>query len=204
MPLADFQAALGSLIASATTSNALQFNGLKLSSNEAEWLQSLSDTPGFQVTCAIQRWWRETRLRDLARLTIAALGKDSAARIIAIYLQRHACTSLFFLPETLAFLRFVADHTDHPHLSAIAQFESALLLAKEEALHSTPSSQAMMRYVEFAAPPEEILVALFQGLPLPECHSERFVVRVSSVLPHFWDYTGYPRHRGHDSSKQCS
>ena len=185
MPLADFQAALGTMIATGATGHASrQFN---LSSDEATWLQSLAAAPGFQVTCAIQRWWRETRLRDMARLTIATLGKDSAARIIAIYLQRNICTSLFFLPETLAFLRFVADHTDHPHLSAIAQFESALLLAKEESAQSTPASQPAVSYVEFAAPPEEILAALLQGLPLPEPRTERYRVRVSSGLPHFWD-----------------
>jgi hypothetical protein len=185
MPLADFQAALGTMIASSATDNTLrQFN---LSSDEATWLHSLAAAPGFQVTCAIQRWWRETRLRDLARLTIAALGKEAAARIITIYLQSHLCTSLFFLPETLAFLRFVEEHTTHPHLSAIAQFESALLLAKEESLQSMPPSQPTMRYVEFTAPPEEILTALFQGLPLPEPRTERFMVRVSSGLPHFWD-----------------
>jgi hypothetical protein len=187
MPLADFQAALGSVIATATTSKSPQFSGLDLSLKEAQWLESLTETPGFQVTCAIQRWWRETRLRDLARLTIAALGKDSAARVIAIYLQRHICTSLFFLPETLAFLRFVADHTDHPHLSAIAQFESALLLTKEESMHPTSSLQPTVRYVEFAAPPEELLTALLQGLPLPEPSLQRYRVRVSAALPHFWE-----------------
>ncbi len=185
MPLADLQAALGTMIATGATGNTpRQFN---LSSDETTWLQSLTAAPGFQVTCAIQRWWRETRLRDLARLTIATLGKDSAAQIITLYLQRNICTSLFFLPETLAFLRFVEDHTDHPHLSAITQFETALLLAKEESTQSTPSAQPTMRYVEFAAPPEEILTALFQGLPLPEPRTERFTVRVSSGLPHFWD-----------------
>ena len=186
MPLADFQAALGTMVAVGATAQPLPNAQLNLSHEEAAWLGSLPDAPGFKVTCAIQRWWRETRLRSLARLTMAALGAEQAAQFLTTYLQANLCTSLFFLPETLAFLRFVESHTDNPQLAAIARFEGALLLAKEEATQPHSLDEPTTIYIEFAAPPEEILTALLQGLPLPAPRAERFPVWVSSALPHFW------------------
>ncbi len=186
MPLADFQTALGMVVAVGATPQPLPTSQLNLTPEETAWLHSLGDTAGLQVTCAIQRWWRETRLRDLARLTIAALGKDQAAGLIATYLTRNVCTSLFFLPETLAFLSFIESQTDHPHLAALAQFERALLLAKEEAGRSAPAHERTTTIIQFAAPPQEILAALLQGQPLPRVSDAKFPVRVSSLLPHFW------------------
>ena len=186
MPLADFQAALGTIVAVGATANRLPIAQLNLTRAEAGWLDSLHDASGFKVTCAIQRWWRETRLRDLARLTIAALGTEAAAPMINDYLQNNLCTSLFFLPETLRFLQFVESQTNHPHLASIAQFEHALLLAKEEAAQPTPAAERAMTIVTFAAPPEEILAAVLQGQPLPESRAEAFPVLISSLLPHFW------------------
>lgn len=186
MPLADFQAALGTMVTVGATAQTLPTSQLNLSRDDVAWLGSLPDAPGFKVTCAIQRWWRETRLRSLARLTLAALGAEQAAQFLTTYLQANLCTSLFFLPETLAFLRFVESHTDNPQLAAIARFEAALLLAKEEVTQPQLPETPTTTYIEFAAPPEEILSALLQGLPLPSPRTERFPVWVSSALPHFW------------------
>lgn len=190
MPLADLQAALGTFVAAQACNPALtsmpSLQSLTLTHEETAWLESLPSTPGFRVTCAIQRWWRETRLRDMARLTIAALGREQSAQLIARHLQANLCTSLFFLPETLGFLRFVEHTTNHPHLSAIAQFERALLLAKEEASQPPSNDSPQKTIIEFAAPPIELFSAILRGQTLPDPSQERFPVLVSSSLPHYW------------------
>lgn len=197
MPLAELQTALGTIVAlqaaaghvSAARQAAL--DALALTSAESDWLASLPGTRGFQVTCDIQRWWRETRLRETARLTLAALGAEQANTMLTAYLSAHLCNSLFFLPETLLFLTFVARNTA-PHISTIAQFEYALLNARETAARSLEQEQtppellSESTIVVFSAPPEQVLTALLQGQPLPEIQTERFPVRVSPGLPHFW------------------
>ncbi len=102
-----------------------------LSESERAWLGSVLGTPGFNVTCEIQQWWRETRLRDLVRLTLQALGPEQAALVIREYFRTHPCDSLFFLPESLAFLDYVEAATDHPGLLAIVRFERKYLRAIE-------------------------------------------------------------------------
>jgi hypothetical protein len=102
-----------------------------LSESERAWLGSLLGTPGFNVTCEIQQWWRETRLRDLVRLTLQALGPEQSARVIREYFRTHPCDSLFFLPESLSFLEYVEAVTDHPGLLAIIRFEKKYLRAIE-------------------------------------------------------------------------
>lgn len=191
MPLADFQSAIGTLVATEascknrTTRPDISFASLQLSETETAWLQTVQQTKGFHVTCAIQRWWRETRLRDLARLTIKALGPEQAAAMIDAYFQQQLCTSLFFLPETLAFLRYVAEHSSHPHHRSIALFERALLLAQEE-IPSSDDFNSPTTLIEFAASPEELLKALMQGTELPAPTTKSYFVLISSALPHCW------------------
>ncbi|MBL8205295.1 MAG: hypothetical protein JNM09_13755 [Blastocatellia bacterium] len=191
MPLADFQSAIGTMIAVAATGNPLSdeirtsLDSLQLTDTEKAWVQAMPQTRGFNVSCAIQRWWRETRMRDLAKLTIQTLGPECADQMIAAYLQQNICTSLFFLPETLAFLGFVAERSDHPHHHAIAQFERALLQA-QEAARQMGNSNPTTTLIEFYAPPEAILAAVLQGGALPEPTVEPFFVLVSSALPHLW------------------
>ena len=184
MPLADFQAALGSMIAQgAKVKVASPFH---LTPEEAQWLKDLPDAAGFKVTCAIQQWWRETRLRDLARLTIAVLGSDHALQMISTYFRENLCTSLFFLPETLGFLRFVQTNAAQSHLAAIAQFEAGLLVAKEEAASATPANASTVTIVKFQVPPLELLSAVLQGQTLPTPSAEAFPVIISAQLPHYW------------------
>lgn len=187
MPLAEFQTALGTMIAlqaAGHASTAIQalLDTLPVSAGERAWLASLPESRGFKVTCDIQRWWRETRLRDTARLTLLALGPAQTKPTLEAYLRTHLCPSLFFLPEALSFLHFVASTSEQPHVSAIAQFEQALLLAREASAEETSSATIL----EFAAPPEELLDALLQGHPLPEPSAECFPVIVSPSLPHLW------------------
>ena len=184
MPLAELQTALGVMIAehaaaggvSAATQTVIR--QLALTPTEQAWLQALPAQPGFRVSCDIQRWWRETRLRETARLTLAALGTAQAAAQLATYLSAHLCHSLFFLPETLRFLQFVGAHTTQPLVRAIAQFEHALLQVEEAAAEET--------WIEFCAPPEEVLAAVLQEKPLPAPTSKQFTVLVSASLPQLW------------------
>lgn len=190
MPLADLQIALGSMVSAAASANPVivmnAFDQLQLSQLEIDWLNSLNHERGFNVTCAIQRWWRETRLRSMARLTIAALGKELADAMIHQYLQANRCASLFFLPETLGFLQFVETHSQHIHHSTISQFEAALIQAREAAASGLPTEKMTVTKVEFAASPEALIAALLLGHSLPEPTSERFPVLISGALPQFW------------------
>lgn len=194
MPLAELQTALGIMVArqaaAGQLSAAAEIGLPSLTKDEQQWLTLLPNARGFKVTCDIQRWWRETRLRETARLTLAALGAAQANAFITAYLSNHLCNSLFFLPETIEFLGFVLSASEDLHLSAVAQFERALLLAREEATRraeeGTPVQPATETIVLFAAPPAEILAALLQGHALPGIYTESFPVLVSSRLPHFW------------------
>ncbi|MFN7927385.1 MAG: hypothetical protein U0Y68_05475 [Blastocatellia bacterium] len=194
MPLAELQTALGTMIAEhaaagqLSTATCLAISQLPLTPTEHAWLAALPAGRGFWVTCDIQRWWRETRLRDTARLTLAALGTEQAAAQLTAYLSAHLCESLFFLPETFGFLQFVADSTTQPILRAIAQFEAALLQARETAVRVAESASIEVKdtWIEFCAPPEEVLAALLQGFPLPAPTTERFPVLVSARLPQLW------------------
>jgi hypothetical protein len=199
MPLPDLQSALGTLVAARaaghSTSDLLgSLGGLDLTADERGWLAGLTATPGFGVTCHIQRWWRETRLRWTARLTLAALGPARGAEAINDYLAAAPCPSLFFMPEAFGFLDSVARTADeNSHAGPVARFERALLALREATARSSlqpPDSTAAPRpaaaLVEFFAPPVELLGALLAGAELPPVESERFPVIVAPGLPHFW------------------
>jgi hypothetical protein len=202
VPLADVQRALGALVSARAAGGpgALAVPvDLDLSVEERAWLGRLTGSPGFQVTCDIQRWWRETKLRWTARLTLAVLGREEQGDVIAEYLAAVPCASLFFATEASAFLDYVARaRSEVPHLAAIARFERALLRAREaeiepagpvalgvgvpDAVHAHPAASM----VEFAAPPERLLGALLARQPLPPVESARFPILVAPGLTHLW------------------
>ena len=204
VPLADLQRALGALVAARAAGRAGASGvpvDLDLTVEEREWLGRLTGSPGFQVTCDIQRWWRETKLRWTTRLTLAALGREEQGDVIAEYLAAVPCASLFFATEASAFLDYVARaRGERPHLAAIARFERALLRAREaeiepaepqpgalggcvqDAIHAHPAASM----VEFAAPPERLLGALLARQPLPPVESDRFPILVAPGLTHLW------------------
>jgi len=205
MPLSDLQIALGEMVTAQaavrrSAADAAPFEGLRLTAAERAWLTQLPDTPGFSVTCYIQRWWRETKLSWTARLTLTALGPAQADAAIANYLEATPCPSLFFTPEALGFLDFVARVAERPHVAEIALFERALLIAKEAAQQSAdrqpvgnelPSSAWLTPHpaaelLEFTASPEELLGALVEGRALPPACAARFPVLIAPSLPHLW------------------
>jgi hypothetical protein len=154
-----------------------------------------------RLTCTIQRWWRQMRLQQTVRLTLAALPPARRLQVVQAYIATVPCTSLFFIPEALQFLDFVL-HTvaGVPHLDAIARFERALLCAREAedtSVHTSPDvtallpSQALYRHqaaalISFSAPPEQLLHALLQGLPVLAPDNREYAVLVTPHLPHYW------------------
>src|SRR5215470_19225239 len=146
MPLSDLQIALGMMVTTQTatrrSADAPNFDNLRLTAAELDWLAHLQDTRGFNITCFIQHWWRETKLNWTTRLTLAALGPEQADAALKAYLEATPCPSLFFTPEAIGFLDFVAnmskwaERAETPHVAEIARFERALLIAKEAAQQS--------------------------------------------------------------------
>ncbi|HEY7181969.1 MAG TPA: hypothetical protein VIC84_11145, partial [Blastocatellia bacterium] len=210
MPLSDLQIALGMMVTTLASTHpsadAPNFDNLRLTAAERDWLARLMGTPGLNVTCYIQRWWRETKLSWTTSLTLAALGPGQAAAALKSYLEATPCPSLFFTPEALGFLDFVAGMTkwaeraEAPHVAEIARFERALLIAKEAAQQSgdrrsgdielplgarlAPHPAAAL--LEFAAPAAELLGALVEGRSLPPASAERFPVLIAPGLAHLW------------------
>jgi hypothetical protein len=207
MALRELQTALGTIIAthapdlSRSAAQRTWLNTLDLTAAEHAWLQQLLDTPGLRLTCTIQRWWRQMRLQHTVRLTLAALPPARRLQVVQTYIATVPCTSLFFIPEALQFLDFVL-HTvaSVPHLNTVARFERALFCAKEAICPSTHTpldvtalspSQALHHHqaaalISFNAPPEQLLHALLQGLPVPAPDNRADAVLVTPHLPHYW------------------
>ncbi len=189
MPLADLQTALGTLVVARAASSLREhapwsLDGLDLTVEERDWLDRLVSSRGLEVTCFIQRWWRQTRVRWATPLTLAVLGPQRSAELLDAYLNAVPCASLFFTPEALGFLDFVLEQElDVPHLPAIARFEQALLSAAEvsSSPHDPPAA-----IVVFDAQPELLLGALLAGQVLPEPGAARYPVLVAPGLPHLW------------------
>jgi hypothetical protein len=211
MPLRDLQTALGSMLTvqAANQSAVLPFDGLNLTTQERTWLAQLVGAPGFEVTCYIQRWWRETKLRWTARLTLAAIRAAEPtleAVMLKRYLDSTPLSSLFFTPEAIGFLEFTArEAASLSHVADIARFEQALLLVKDAALqfveknaeakgqdfdelssNARLASHPAAALLEFAVPPEDLLGALVAGRSLPPARAERFSILIAPGLPHLW------------------
>jgi hypothetical protein len=211
MPLRDLQTALGFMLTAqaANQSAAVPLDRLNLTTPERAWLTQLIGAPGFEVTCYIQRWWRETKLRWTARLTLAAIRAAEPAleaELLKAYLDATPLSSLFFTPEAVGFLEFAARKAaELPHVADIARFEQALLLVKDAALQfAEKTAEAEQQEVEalppdvrlavhpaaalleFSAPPEELLGALVAGHRLPPMRAERFSILIAPGLPHLW------------------
>ena len=153
------------------------------------------------MTCDIQRWWRETKLRWTARLTLSALRPEEQTEVIAEYLATVPCVSLFFAAEASGFLDHVARaRGERPHLAAIARFERALLRAKEAeivtdvpglatgdvALVDSIRVHPAASMVEFDASPERLLGALLARRPLPAVESAHSAILVAPGLARLW------------------
>ena len=135
------------------------------------------------------------------RLTLAALPPARRLQVVQAYIATVPCTSLFFIPEARQFLDFVLHTvTGVPHLDAIARFERALLCAREAedtSVHTPLDVTALLpsrvlhhhqtaALISFSAPPEQLLHALLQGIPVPAPDNHTYAVLVTPRLPHYW------------------
>src|SRR5215216_4626005 len=138
MPLHELQMALGAMVitqkstSSGTMASHASLDNLSLTTQEHAWLDQVAESAGFDVTCDIQRWWRELRLRMIVRLTLAVLGEDKQELFLSAYIKAVPFSSFFFIPEALSFLDYTIEHApETPHLFSVARFERAMLLASD-------------------------------------------------------------------------
>ena len=172
--------------------------GLELPADERAWLNQIVDTPGFELTCSIQRWWRELRLKASSRLTLKALSAQVRAELLRTWLDSRTETSFFYAREAVAFLDFVLDRLPAaPHLASICRFERAVHLASQasEALSAKSEPMASLlpearvrrhpaaALVVFAAPSESVFGALMAGASLPEVSRDEFPLFIAPGLP---------------------
>jgi len=100
---------------------------------------------GARPACAAPRAW-----------TVAALG-DAAAGHLRDYLRAVPSFTVFFVPEGLAFIDYVAALPVPELVHSVGRFERAMWLARFE-------PQRPPTVIEFAAPPDLVLGAALQPL----------------------------------------
>ncbi|HLZ30075.1 MAG TPA: hypothetical protein VKV73_22365 [Chloroflexota bacterium] len=167
-----------------------------LSDAERHWLTRLTDTPGFRVTCDIQRWWREFRVQSAAPLTLSLLGPGRRQDVVLEFARRNPKPSSFFIREALPFLDLAAELApDVPHLTELAAFERAMLLlgqalAGGQAVgvgeldpHANVQAHPLAAVVRFKAPPDRILAAAARGLALPPVEDRAYCLLIATRLP---------------------
>jgi hypothetical protein len=168
-----------------------------VSNSERRWLRALEPTPGFKMTCAVQRWWREFRVQTAAPLTLAVLDADRRSAIVAEYVRRYNRPSSFFLREALPFLDLAVElASDVPHVHSLAGFERAMLLVGEAVASGAPDDGAgalhawdlvaqhgLADVVRFEAPPAQLLAAASGGTMLPPVTGQTYWILVAPHLP---------------------
>ncbi len=169
-----------------------------LTGSERRWLDRVAAEPGFQITCAVQHWWREFRIRSTLPLTLAALGSERCAQIVPAYLRASPAPSTFFLREALRFLDFLlARESDVPHLASVARFERALLLLTQTTAFEPPGTggrrplepglaiqtHPAADVVAFSAPPEQVIAALLNGATPPAPGATEHLLLLAPRLP---------------------
>jgi hypothetical protein len=197
MALQAWQQAIGMLVAQESSPGArrtpLDQGGL--SDAEQQWLAHVTGTPGFRVTCTVQRWWRDLRLRTAAPLTLAAVGDDCAEALLQRYLDTHLATTQFFLAEAIRFLDWLqrtGEIEAFPHASSVAAWEGARLRALLAGRGAGRPAQDLVQtaravaLVPFSSPPEHVFTALLTGRPLPAAGAEFWDVLVVPGTPPRW------------------
>jgi hypothetical protein len=182
MALRDWQLALGQMVAARAAGRDAAVTdllaGLDVDDAERAWLAGVRDTRGFGLTGFVPRWWRETRVRRAARLTVGALG-DAAAGHLRDYLRAVPSFTLFFVPKGLAFIDYVAALPVPELVHSVGRLERAMWLARFE-------PQRPPTVIEFAAPPDLVLGAALQGQPLPAPSAELHFIVVDPGVAGRW------------------
>jgi hypothetical protein len=167
-----------------------------VSAEDSLWLDSVSASAGFKLTCDVQRWWREFRVQQAAPLTLGALTADLRIRLMDEYVRRHCRPSSFFLREALPFLDLAAElGGDLPHVAALAAFERAMLrlgsaLADDPTLGQVRECQMeipveahpLAEVVRFQAPPGAVLAAAAGALPFPPPEDRAYWLLIAAGL----------------------
>jgi len=198
MSLLAWQTALSNLVvAQAARAGSVQLSGTeRLSDHERDWLTRVQSTPGFEVTCDVQRWWREFRVQTTAPLTLSLLGPGRREQVVAEFVRRNPKPSSFLIREALPFLALASDvAADEPHVPEVAAFEQAMLVLGQEIAAvavadpgefdaSAPvEAHPLAAIVHFRAPPERVLSATTRGTALPPIEDRRYPVLIAPRLP---------------------
>jgi hypothetical protein len=138
------------------------------------------DCAGVQVTAHIRRWWRSVRLQSGAPLTLAALGADASKRVCD-YLDEHPPFTTFYHHEAEAFIVWLAHQPVHPHVRALAAFETAMLRLRRD-----PGDDHVPVYIRFQGCAYEVLHAAARGTVLPVPTDAESVVEVGRAVPGGW------------------
>ena len=112
MSLGEWQSALARLVTAHAAGRRVtlqeeSFGGQHLNTVDRAWLTETVDTPGFQLTCSIQRWWREQHLNGSVRLTLTALPPSLRTELMDAWLNSETDGSFYYAGEAVAFLDFV-------------------------------------------------------------------------------------------------
>lgn len=199
MALGDWQRALGQLVAARAAGRDLgpvkdALAGLDLSDAERAWLHEVTESRGFALTSKVPRWWRDTRVRRSAKLTVRALGPQAEA-LIQDYMREVPNSTLFFVTEGLAFLEWVGARPVSSHVRAVARFEQAMWRLKQTpappsggdvTLEAPLVRHPAAALIAFEAAPEDVLAALVSGLAPPEPTPGTHAILVAPGLPRAW------------------
>jgi hypothetical protein len=197
--LQAWQEALAELVISGgAATDVRQRSGL--SKPEQAWLAALPTTPGFRLTCTVQRWWRQLAVAEGAPLVLSLLTASDQADLVTCYFAAHEAASLFPLTDALHFLEFVLDRPPSvPHIESVAAFELGLLrLTRAAALGQLPNRppaaldpdqpvarHALAGLVRFSSPPTEVLGAILSGGRPPRQPSGRHWLLLAPHLPNY-------------------
>lgn len=201
MALRDWQRALGQLVQARSSGRDLQpvkdsLAGLELGDAERRWLHEVTESRGFALTSQVPRWWRETRVRRSARLTLRALGAEAEVWL-SDYIREVPCFTLFFVAEGMSFFQWLDARPVSVHVRAVARFERAMWRLRQtpfqpsvepldEALGGSLARHPAAELITFDAAPEAVLGALLVGAVPPEASPGEHVVLVAPGLPRAW------------------
>ena len=216
MPLLDLQIALVDMIhaPAGTIKKSVATNNL-LTNKERHWLEALASTPGYRVTCEVQKWWRKARLQMSAPLTLRLLQRIQLESLLEDYIESVPCNSLFFAPEVIGLRDFIIDNSapepgdSRELLIAVINFESALILVNEYQHPETEYGEAGdnplpeclfnsvtvvvapgVTRISFPASPDKLLGALILSQPLPEIGNGPYSVLVAPSIDKLWRPAG--------------
>ena len=183
MALRDWQPALGQMVAARAAGRDAAVTdllaGLDLDDPERAWLAGVRDTRGFGLTGFVPRWWRETRVRRAARLTVAALG-DAAAGHLRDYLRAVPSFTLFFVPKGLAFIDYVAALPVPELVHSVGRFERAMWLEVRRCGELDDGRRALR------LEPRECSVPRSRAQPLPAPSAELHFIVVDPGVAGRW------------------